>query len=97
MKEKVFVNMKNRRRKEDRTIVSFPLPLLHPLCGGSDLALVDFGGEPQRVEGLSEVLLSRGNVHEHQGLGIASQGTLEQMGQLRVAVGDVRILKNKKK
>ena len=66
--------------------------LFHSFGRRSDLALVDFGGESQGVEGLSKIFLPRRNVDEHQRLGVAAQRTLEQVSELGVAVGNVRIL-----
>ena len=53
------------------------------------MALVDALGEPQRIERLTEVFLPGVEVDEHQGLGVASQRVHQQVGQLRVAIGDV--------
>ena len=61
------------------------------LCGSPNLALVDSLGESERVEGLPEVLFSRVEVDEHQGLGVAAQRVHQQVGQLRVTVRDVAV------
>ena len=64
------------------------------------MALVDALGEPQRIERLTEVFLPGVEVDEHQGLGVASQRVHQQVGQLRVAIGDVArpvLQKNKAK
>ena len=55
-------------------------------------------GESERVEGLPEVLFSRVEVDEHQGLGVATQGVHQEVGQLRVSIRDVTlsVLQNKK-
>ncbi len=66
--------------------------LLYFLGGRADVALVDLCGESQRVERFPKVLLPRGNVDEHERLGVAAQRALEEVGQLGVAVGDVRVL-----
>ena len=68
------------------------------LCGSPNLALVDSLGESERVEGLPEVLFSRVEVDEHQGLGVATQGVHQEVGQLRIPIRDVTlsVLQNKK-
>ena len=38
------------------------------------------------------MLLLGGDVDEHQGLAVAAQAVLEEVGELRVAVGNVRVL-----
>ena len=63
--------------------------LLHPLLGGADVALVHLDCEPQRVEGLAEALFLGADIDEHEGLGVAAEAVLEQVGQLGVAVGHV--------
>ena len=55
----------------------------------ANVALVHFGGESQRVQGLAEALLLGTDVDEHQGLRVAPKAVLQQVGQLRVAVGHV--------
>merc|ERR1711902_89269 len=57
--------------------------------GSANVALVHFGGESQRVQGLAEALLLGTDVDEHQGLRVAPKAVLQQVGQLRVAVGHV--------
>ena len=46
-------------------------------------------GESERVEGLPDVLLSRVEVDEHEGLGVAAQRVHQELGQLRVPIGYV--------
>ena len=63
--------------------------LLDLFRGSANVALVHFGGESQRVQGLAEALLLGTDVDEHQGLRVAPKAVLQQVGQLRVAVGHV--------
>ena len=51
-------------------------------CSRADVAIVDFGGESQRVERLIDVLLLGRDVDKHQGLAVASQTVLKKVGQL---------------
>ena len=65
------------------------------LLGGPDLTLVDPLGKSQRVQGLVQVVLSRRQVDEHQGLGVAPQRVDQEVRQLRIPIGDVSVLENK--
>ena len=47
---------------------------------------------PERVQGLVDVLLLGADVDEHQGLAVASQAVLEEVGELGVPIGDVGVL-----
>jgi len=52
--------------KQKKNILSFPL--LNLLGSSANIALVHFGGESKRVEGLREALLLGADVDKHQGL-----------------------------
>jgi hypothetical protein len=66
---------------------------VHFLGRRSNLALIDAFGEPQGVEGLVDVILPRRKVDEHQGFAVAAKTVHQQVSQLRIAVGDVTVLK----
>lgn len=74
---------------------SFTFPLLYLLGCSANVALVYFGGKSKRVESFSNALLLGTDIDKHQGLGIASEAVLQQVGQLRVPVGNMRRLKRK--
>ena len=57
--------------------------------GSANVALVHFGGESERVQCLAEALFLGTDIDEHQGLRVAPKAVLQQVGQLRVAVGHV--------
>ena len=50
----------------EKNVSSFPL--LNLLGSSANIALIHFGGESERVEGLREALLLRADVDKHQGL-----------------------------
>ena len=62
------------------------------LSRSSDVTLVHSFGESQRVQGLVQVILARWEVDEHECLRVPTKAVHEEVGQLWVAIRDVRIL-----
>lgn len=52
------------------------------LDGCANVALVHLGGKPEGVESLPETSIQWGDIDEHERLGVATEGALEQVGQL---------------
>ena len=47
---------------------------------------------PQRIQRLVDMFFPGRNVDEHQGLAVAPEAVLKEVGELRVSVRDVRVL-----
>lgn len=90
---------KGEKLRRRQTCLSIKDEIVSLLCNlllsSANLALIHFGSKPEGVQCLREVLFTWRDVDKHQCLGVAAQRALKQVGQLGVAVRNVRVLQAK--